>query len=561
MMTILTTLKKRLAMPQTSWQLCLLAAIGGFASAMLVVAFIYAIEGIQLLYLHEKDDYNSLDALSRFHLPIIGAAIILFFAWITGYKYIRSGIAFVLHRQKVANGVIPLRNTINQFIGSTVALASGFSVGREGPAVHLGAACSSYIGSKLNLPYNAIRSLSACGIAAGIAACFNTPIAAVMFVMEVILREYKVHIFIPVMIAAIVGSLTTNYIFGPAHEFEYFTAINITSEQYIPIIFLGLALGVIAFTFNRYLIFAIKYSARFHIIPRILTAAFITGAIGYAVPYAMGADLSAINFSIQQNVELQLLIGLLVAKMVMTIAALGLGIPGGVIGPVLGIGAIAGTCASIITLYFIPTEIQASDFALMGMAGFMAATLNAPLAALLCVVEMSNQIEVVLPAMMVITSACISSGQFFGNRSIFIMQLEVQGLAYRRPPIEKSLQRIGAIGFMQEKFVMLENASSDQVASAVAKVTPHQQVINRISGKRDKFMLCEKVKSTSSGELIITQSRLIPLVSQSTLAEAYLMLARKRKGGVYIYQDDPHNILGIISFKSIRTYLLKGKNL
>ncbi|MFT5636587.1 MAG: CIC family chloride channel protein, partial [Cognaticolwellia sp.] len=391
-MKTIIQLKKRLALPQTSWQLCLLAAIGGFASAMLVVLFIFAIEGVQSFFLSEKEDYNSLTPLSRFQLPIIGAVAILFFAWLTGYKYIRSGIPFVLHRLKIANGVIPFRNTVNQFIGSVIALIAGFSVGREGPAVHLGAACSSYIGNKLNLPYNAIRSLSACGIAAGIAACFNTPVAAVLFVMEVILREYKVHIFIPVMIAAIVGSMTTSTIYGPTHEFGYFTAITLNTDHYLALALLGLVLGVLAFVFNRYLILVIKHSARFHIVPRILTAAFITGVLGYAVPYAMGTDLSAINFSLQNNIELQLLLGLLVAKVLMTIFALGLGIPGGIIGPILGIGAIAGTCGSVIATYFMTGDISASDFALMGMAGFMAATLNAPLAALLCVVEMSNQI-------------------------------------------------------------------------------------------------------------------------------------------------------------------------
>ena len=250
---------------------------------MMVVLFIFTVEGIQLFFLDGKDNYSSLTALSRFQLPIIGAIIILFFAWLTGYKYIRTGIPFVLHRLKIANGVIPLRNTINQFIGSSVALIAGFSVGREGPAVHLGAACSSYIGNKLNLPYNAIRSLSACGIAAGIAACFNTPIAAVLFVMEVILREYKVHIFIPVMIAAIVGSMTTSLIFGPNHEFGHFSEISLNSDHYPALVLLGVALGIIAFAFNRTLILVIKYSASFHIVPRILLAAFITGLIGYMI--------------------------------------------------------------------------------------------------------------------------------------------------------------------------------------------------------------------------------------------------------------------------------------
>lgn len=560
-MKIIIQLKKRLALPQTSWQLCLLGAIGGFASALLVVLFIFAIEGIQLFFLREKDDYNSLAALSRFQLPIIGAVVILFFAWLTGYKYIRSGIPYVLHRLKIANGVMPLRNTINQFIGSTIALAAGFSVGREGPAVHLGAACSSYIGNKLNLPYNAIRSLSACGIAAGIAACFNTPIAAVLFVMEVILREYKVHIFIPVMIAAIVGSMTTSSIFGVNHEFGYFSAITLTRDHYLILALLGIALGVIAFAFNRYLILVIKHSARFHIVPRILTAAFITGALGYAVPYAMGTDLSAINFSLQDNVELQLLLGLLLAKMIMTIMALGLGIPGGIIGPILGIGAIAGTCGSMMAMHFMTVDITASDFALMGMAGFMAATLNAPLAALLCVVELSNQIEIIIPAMIVITSACIASGQFFGNRSIFIMQLEVQGLAYRRPPIEKSLQRIGVLGVMEENITLLQQTHDDDIAELISNQTIHQHVICQVTqaDAPTKFIFYQASKAKIDDEYKIEKHTLIPLNSQSTLAEAYLLLVKKRAGGVYIYHENPNVIMGIIPFDTIRSYLLKGK--
>ncbi|MFT6920419.1 MAG: CIC family chloride channel protein [Cognaticolwellia sp.] len=560
-MKTITQLKKRLAVPQTSWQLCLLAAIGGFASALLVVLFIFTIEGIQLFFLPEKDDYNSISALSRFQLPIMGAVVILLFAWLTGYKYIRSGIPFVLHRLKVANGVMPFRNTVNQFIGSAIALAAGFSVGREGPAVHLGAACSSYIANKLNLPYNAIRSLSACGIAAGIAACFNTPIAAVLFVMEVILREYKVHIFIPVMIAALVGSMTTSSIFGLSHEFGHFTAITLNIDHYLVLALLGMVLGVFAFIFNRNLILVLKHSARFHLVPRILTAALITGSLGYAMPYAMGTDLSAINFSLQNSLELQLLLGLLVAKVLMTIFALGLGIPGGIIGPILGIGAIAGTCGSVVASYFIDGSISASDFALMGMAGFMAATLNAPLAALLCVVEMSNQIEIIVPAMIVITSACVFSGQFFGNRSIFILQLEIQGLPYRQPPIEKFLQRIGVIGVMDEHFTLLRQVDDKTITTALSKQKPQHNVIHQIKrpDETTKFIFYQQSMTDIDARPTLTKHTLIPLCSQSTLTEAYLLLMKQRTGGVYIYQDNPDEIMGIITFDYISSYLLKGK--
>jgi CIC family chloride channel protein len=564
-MKSLSILRKRLALPRTSWQLCLLAAIGGAASALLVVLFTLSIDLVQSFYLSQKDNYTSLDALSRFQLPIVGGLIILFFAWLTGYKYLRTGIPFVLHRLKVASGIIPFRNTLNQFFGSVAALASGFSVGKEGPAVHLGAACSSYIGNKLNLPFNTIRTLSACGIAAGISACFNTPIAAVIFVMEVILREYKVHIFIPVMIASLIGSMITSSIFGPAHEFEYFEKISLTFHHYPALIVLGLVLGVLAYGFNRYLVLIIKYSSNFHIVTRIMMAAFITGALGFVIPFAMGTDLSAITFALENNLQLQLLLGLLFAKILMTITALGLGIPGGIIGPIIGIGAIAGTCVSVLVTGYLPGENLAGDYALMGMAGFLAATLNAPLTALLTVVELSNQLEVVVPAMIVIATSCLFSGQFFRNRSIFIMQLEQQGLEYRKPPIETSLQRIGVLGVLQENIKIYQNECPVEVLSALRKV----ELLNHVIVQTDQQTENLATNSTFSWlkleheptikNVNIVPQKLIPLESQATLAEAYLALLDQRDGGVYIYEKYTHEILGIITFEQIRHYLLKGK--
>ncbi|TWX58628.1 chloride channel protein [Colwellia hornerae] len=564
-MISLSLLRKRLALPRTSWQLCLLAAIGGTASALLVVLFTFSIETIQSFYLSQKDNYTSLDALSRFHLPIVGGLVILLFAWLTGYQYLRTGIPFVLHRLKVANGIIPLRNTLNQFFGSVVALASGFSVGKEGPAIHLGAACSSYIGNKLNLPFNTIRTLCACGIAAGISACFNTPIAAVIFVMEVILREYKVHIFIPVMIASLTGSMITRSLLGPTHEFGYFNKISLSFHHYPALVILGLILGLLAYGFNRYLVLIIKYSSSIPIVTRIMLAALITGTLGFFVPFAMGTDLSAITFALNNNLHLQLLLVLLFAKILMTITALGLGIPGGIIGPIIGIGAIAGTCVSVLVTGYLPGENLAGDYALMGMAGFLAATLNAPLAALLTVVELSNQLEVVVPAMIVITTACVFSGQFFKNRSVFVMQLEQQGLKYRKSPIEKSLQRIGVLGVLQENINVYQQECSVEVLSSLKNIELLNHVIIESAPKTENlssystFSWLKIAHDPITERVEIVQLQLLPLPSQSTLAEAYLALIEQRDGGVYIYDNDPNEILGIITFEQIRSYLLEGK--
>lgn len=567
-MASLNSLRKRLALPRTSWQLCLLAIIGGSVSALLIVLFLWSIRAIQQLYLAERDNYSSLDILSRFDLPIIGALVILLFAWLTGYKYLRTGIPFVLNRLKVVHGVIPLRNTLNQFWGSVVALSSGFSVGKEGPAVHLGAACSSYLGSLLRLPYNSIRTLCACGIAAGIAATFNTPLAAVIFVMEVILRDYKVHIFIPVMLAAIVGSLITGSIFGPAHEYEFLHEITLGREYYPALILLGIALGVLAFLFNRYLILIIKHSVKFHIITRLMIAALITGILGAAVPYAMGAGLTSLDFSLAHSFELDLLVALLLAKFLMTIFALGLGIPGGIIGPILSIGAIAGVCASNIAVGIIPGEHLSNDFALMGMAGFLAATLNAPLTALITVMELSNQIAIIVPAMIIITTSSLVSGQLLNNRSIIHMQLDIQNLTYRKPPIERSLQKVGVMGIIKDNFTL--KAISDNSLSKTEKSMVKEQsqliIYKKLTNNSIEFYWPElkgeltgdtSDNKSNSGEVV--HHKLIAMNSQSTLDQAYQLLVDQRCGGIYIFDKSPDEIMGFITFDQIRIYLVEGK--
>jgi len=561
---ILLSLKKRLSLPITSWQLCLLAGIGGALSAMLIVVFTIATTSLQALYLSEKDNYNSISELSRFLLPLFGAIAILLVSWLTGYKYLRTGIPFVLHRLKVAHGVIPLRNTIHQFIGSGIALASGFSVGREGPAIHLGAAFSGYLGSILKLPHNSIRTLAACGIAAAISASFNTPVAAVIFVMEVILREYKVHIFIPIMMASLVGSMITSNVLGPAHEFDYFNKIVLDLEHYPFLLLFAVTIGVLSFGFNRYLTATIKHSEKYHIVSRLMLAALITALLSFVVPQALGTNFGAINFSISDNPSLFFLIGLLIAKFIMTVSALGLGIPGGAIGPILGIGAIAGSCTAVLIQSYYPNVYLTSDFALMGMAGMMAATLNAPLAALITVVELSNQLEIIVPAMIVIGTSCIVSGQFFGNRSLFVMQLEIQNLIYRKPPIEKSLQRVGVLGVINENIKITSHLTNEEKLAYLNEQDTPLVLIDKIDDETSEnsiyYYVKNEVTSNESQETShkLAHQKLLPLHSQATLMDVYSLLEKERSGAVYIFGDNLDDVLGIITFKQVRRFLLEG---
>jgi len=388
----------------------------------------------------------------------------------------------------------------------------------------------------------------------------------------VIMREYKVHIFVPVMLAAIVGSLITRSVFGTSHNFQYFHTIALEQHHYFSLAILAILLGILAAGFNKYLVLIIKQSVKYHIVPRLMLAAFITGSLGYLVPGAMGTGTTAIDLSLTSNLPLGFLVSLLAAKLLMTMFALGLGIPGGIIGPTLGIGAIAGACAGAIVIQILPGQHLGSDFILMGMAGFMAASLNAPLAALLAVVELSGQLELVVPAMIVITIASIVSRQLCKNKSIFTMQLDAQNLLYRKPPIEESLQNIGALAVMKDNLLILEQASNRTIIGELLNSHESQLIINKeIDSHNNKvsnyyWAEFDAELSDDEGEEIehnlakkLIMHKLIPLNHQATLAEAYLALVEQRSGAVYIYQKNINNCIGLVTFEQLRIYLVEGK--
>jgi hypothetical protein len=169
------------------------------------------------------------------------------------------------------------------------------------------------------------------------------------------------------------------------------------------------------------------------------------------------------------------------------------------------------------------------------------------------------------------------------------MQLDVQNLIYRKPPIEKTLQKIGVLGLMIDKFELVINASQRSLAGIVVssdinvpvlnktitKVTKHNKVIEQVEYYWAEFSeqiplarkTIDNIDNTPIfGETVTYQisdkmrlHKLIPISHQATLAEAYQLLIAERCGGVYIYQKDVNDIMGIVTFEQIRQYLVSGK--
>ncbi len=561
----LRKLRHKVSLPQASFQMCVLGVLAGLSSAGLIIIFRLIINNTQLLFSPEIDNFVHISTWHKILLPIAGALIIAAMINVSPFKNTRLGIPFVIHRYKTAYGNMPLLNAINQFFGGAIALICGFSVGREGPSVHIGASGSSYIGNWLKLPYNSIKILTGCGIAAGISASFNTPLAAVIFVMEVVVRDYKIHVFIPIMLSSVMGAFLTQMVFGNDHDLALIQVTTLANTHYPFLIVCGFIIGTIAWWFNRHMMQTIQISSGYSIFPRLLMASFITAFIGYFIPQALGSGMGAIQFSISDPNNIQFLVMILIGKYLATVIALGLGIPGGIIGPILGLGVLIGTILGNIGLWFQPVQAVHGTYAVICMAGLMAATLHAPLAALVTVLELTHQPEIIVPTMLLVAMSYTTVRQIYNDRSIFVQQLIFQKLPYRSSPAVDLLQQIGVSASLDKNFTLIGSASPFEVKHYMSTLEPHEHLVIKdqyeIGG--DFRLAYYDTTSLSSGadDVEIAYLPLQGLNSRSTMADAFELLHDKRDGAVYIYEDNVENIIGLIRWEQVRRLIVKRNNL
>ncbi len=553
-------LRLRLAFPLTSVQLCLLAVVAGAAAALLILLFRLTIIGIQSFYLDRTDDFSGIAAEYRWILPFVAALLISLMVMLIGLAHYRLGIAYVIHRVKTRYGVLPFRNTCYQFFGGIIALSSGFSVGREGPSVHLGAYAAGQLGHYLQLPYNSIRILAGCGIAAAISASFNTPLAAVIFVMEVVLREYRIHVFIPVMLSAVVGALLSRGVFGMGNDLAALQIISISGWHLPYLVLCGIGIGAAAYGFNQSIYWLLKLSRGWHLAVKLLVAAALTAAVGHLIPQALGAETGAIFYSVTAADQFWLLLGILLAKFLLTVVAVGLAVPGGAVGPVFGIGVLMGTILSMLPSWLADAPEFAGTYGALGMAGFMAATLHAPLAALVAVMELSYNPDVIVPAMLVIICAYVTTVQLFKNKSIFVLQLELQQLPYKLAPADDVLQKVGVLAMLDKNYLLLHNASDQDIQAVLDQKEPQQLLL--VQSQQGLDWLDYDLTTAMTEQTALKRDTVQKLDHQATMADVHAVLDEQKGGLVAIYDPaQAESLLGIIRWEQVRVLLTKENNL
>lgn len=445
--------RRRLAYGDALPQITMLGLISGVASALIIIGFrsLFEIPLEHWLPDGTAEGFESLDPMWHFLLPVIGG--LLMGAWLLMFKpdERKAGVAHVMARMVNNKGHMPLKNTIVQFFGGALAICTGQSAGREGPAVHLGSAISAQLGHFVHLPDNSIRLMIGCGTAGAIAASFNTPMAGVIFAMEVVMLEYTIIGFTPIIIAAVTATLVHNSLYGAEMAFMAPEIAFISMAEMPLILVYGVVLGAMAALFTKTVTTAFRFAGK-PVMYRMLFAGVFTGLLATQVPEVMGMGTDSILAAIEGKYAIGLLIALAFAKLFATGISVGLGMPIGLIGPTLLMGASTGGAMGIISQELMTGPVSDPGFyAMLGMGAMMSAVLQAPLAGLVALLELTHNPDIILPGMATVVIANITCRYVFNQDSAFIEVLRAQGIIFRADPVDLALVHRGVTSLMNDK--------------------------------------------------------------------------------------------------------------
>jgi CIC family chloride channel protein len=559
--------RRRLASFDSVPQFALLGIVSGLVTGLVILAFRAAIEiPLTLLLADDFENFESLSPSYVFALPVIGAFATAVLLSVFRTESRRVGVVHVLERLARHQGHLPWRNALTQFIGGVIALGTGHSGGREGPAIHLGAAGSSLLGQALKLPNNSIRILVGCGAAAAISAAFNTPIAGVIFSMEVIIMEYTIAGFIPVILAAVTANLINQMVYGTESAFLV-PQVAMNTLYDIPfVIAQGIVLGIVAAAFVN----LIRATHRFSPEPtwvRMIIAGVITGSIALVIPQILGQGYDTVNQALAGELGIILLLAICVFKIIASATTVGLGVPVGVIGPTLFIGATAGGCFGLLGNQIFPEMASSPAFYVMlGMGAMMGAVLQAPLAALMAMIELTHNPNIILPAMLIIIIANMTASQAFNIRSVFITQMEIMGLEFRQNPMSMALNRASVASIMTRAFDRVPRNIPWEGAKELLRDKPVWLLVDE-DGK-PAFILraedlstfiddAEEIEEIDLKEIPATRKDVNSILLQATLSEALDTLNNSGVQALYVNRISApliDSVVGIVTREDIESY-------
>ncbi len=403
--------------------------------------------------------------------PVIGGLIVGPLIYFFAPEAKGHGVPEVMQAILLKGGNIRPRVAVIKALASAISIGTGGSVGREGPIIQIGSSLGSTVGQFFRVPSKRLKTLVGCGAAAGIAAAFNAPIAGALFAVEIILMDFAVAQFSPIVISSVMATVISHHFEGDFAAFQV-PPYEMGSTVEIGFYFLlGAVSGLASYLFIKLLYYSedlFENRINFPEYFKPVLGGLVIGMIGLYFPHVMGVGYDTINIALHGNMVWKLAILLLFVKIFATSVTLGSGGSGGIFAPSLFMGAMVGAFFGTVVHDLFP-DITAGPgaYALVAMGGLVAGTTRAPITAIIIVFELTNDYHIILPLMITCIISMIVSSKL-SRESIYTLKLVMRGIQIKEGTEINIMESIYVKDVYTEKFDYINlNDNFSQVVNKI----------------------------------------------------------------------------------------------
>jgi len=547
--------------------MAILAVIVGLAAGLGAVGFRYLIDFFQTLAYGSPNELlevvKTIPWSYKVGIPAAGGLLVGPLVYFFAREAKGHGVPEVMEAVALKGGVIRKRVVLVKTVASAISIGTGGSVGREGPIVQIGSAIGSTLGQALNVSGDRMRALVGCGAAAGIAATFNAPIAGSMFALEVVLGDFGLATFSPIVISSVMATAVSRAFLGDTPAFIV-PAYQLVSAWEFPIyLILGLFCAAVGVTFTKtlYRFEDLFDSLKFPEYLKPVIGGLILGVSGLYIPQILGVGYGAMDLALGQQLAWWLMLLLVAAKLLATSITIGSGGSGGIFAPSLYLGVMAGGFFGMVVHYLFP-NVTASPgaYSIVGMGAVVSATTHGPLAAILILFEMTGSYEIILPLMFSCIIATIASGQLM-KESIYTLKLVRRGVDIREG------KEVNVLKSMHVKDVMsphVETVSedwpletmSDKISKSKYNSFPVLDSENKLAGILSFNDYSEAIFDEDLKFIVVAKdlasSNVVTVSSIDNLYTALEKISRNDFSTLPVVSpDDPAQLVGIVTRRDV----------
>jgi len=385
----------------------------------------------------------------------------------------------------------PVKVLIGKFVGGVLAIGAGLSLGIEGPSIQLGASAAHIYGNITKRLKLEKRFLISAASGAGLAAAFNAPFAGVMFVLEEVHRSFSPILFVSAISACVTSDLVTWIFFGGQPILDVHKLLVLPYQYYILLIILGIIVGVCGVLYNSTLLKTIDIYKKINVSlqVRMMIPFAIVLIFGIYLPEVLGGGNDLINHVLVNGVILKFAIILLVGKFILSMTSFASGIPGGILFPLLTLGALVGAIFGQVSIGILGGDSGfIINFILLAMAGMFASIVRAPITGLVLVCEMSGSFTQLGPLAVVCGIAYLVA-DLLGSEPVYESLLKLRIASQKKDNLEKDAGKsvveyvvdLGSpiVGKRLKMIKLVDNALVITIETAGEEIIPNGNTIIR----------------------------------------------------------------------------------